>query len=82
MPAPPVCEDPAEQCYECVIIEKQQGALSTGLQPPLHSVLTCEALLQAIMVEKKDEKAAAGAAAAGGMPGGYSPSGMPAGMTM
>ena len=41
----------------------------------------CEALLQAIMVEKKDEKAAAGAGG-GGIPGGYSPSGMPAGMTM
>ena len=31
----------------------------------------CEALLQAIMVEKKDEKAAAGAGG-GGIPGGYS----------
>ena len=33
------------------------------------------------MVEKKDEKAAAGGGG-GGIPGGYSPSGMPAGMTM
>ena len=38
-------------------------------------------LLQAIMVEKKEDKPAA-AAGGGGMPGGYGPGGMPAGLTM
>ena len=37
---------------------------------------------QAVMVEKPKEKGAARAAGGGGMPGGYSPSGMPAGLTM
>ncbi len=37
---------------------------------------------QAVMVEKPKEKGAAKAGGGGGMPGGYSPSGMPAGLTM
>ena len=43
--------------------------------PPLHPCL----LAQAIMVEKKDNRAGAGAGAA---TGGYGPGGMPAGLTM
>ncbi len=43
----------------------------------------CVGLWQAIMVEKKQpNQASAGGAGSGGMPGGFNPSGMPAGLTM
>lgn len=38
-------------------------------------------MLQAIMVERKEDKPAA-AGGGGGVPGGYGPGGMPAGLTM
>jgi len=44
--------------------------------------ITALIVLQAIMVERKEDKPAGAAAGGGGMPGGFGPGGMPAGLTM
>ena len=44
--------------------------------------ITALTVLQAIMVERKEDKPAGAAAGGGGMPGGFGPGGMPAGLTM
>ena len=67
IPVTHVPSTPRCMCFPEIVVREIEGA--------------CAVLLQAIMVERKEDKPAA-AAGGGGVPGGYGPGGMPAGLTM